>query len=114
MRASHDKGGTSMSKKSKAAGDADKIHEVKQTAEQEPAVSSALFVGRTLISVNQSLPPVQRKPTFFHFQMSLPKQKKRLKQTIMQTLPGQVTPLPKTKRLLLNQPLRLLPNNQTV
>ena len=34
-----------MSKKSKAAGDADKIHEVKQTAEQEPAVSSALFCG---------------------------------------------------------------------
>jgi len=45
MRASHDKGGTSMSKKSKAAGDADKIHEVKQTAEQDPAVSSALFCG---------------------------------------------------------------------
>lgn len=107
-----------MSKKSKAAGDADKIHEVKQTAEQEPAVSSALFCGTDFDIVNQSLPPVQRKPTFFHFQMSLPKQKKRLKQTIMQTLPGQVTPLPKTKRLLLNQPLllplRLLPNNQTV
>lgn len=34
-----------MSKKSKAAGDADKIHEVKQTAEQDPAVSSALFCG---------------------------------------------------------------------
>lgn len=34
-----------MSKKSKAAGDADKIHEVKQNAKQEPAVSSALFCG---------------------------------------------------------------------
>lgn len=34
-----------MSKKSKVAGDADKIHEVKQTAEQDPAVSSALFCG---------------------------------------------------------------------
>ena len=84
-----------MSKKSKAAGDADKIHEVKQT-------------------VNQSLPPVQRKPTSFHFQMSLPKQKKRLKQTIMQTFPGQVTPLPKTRRLPLNQSLLVLPNNQTL
>ena len=29
----------------KRQGDADKIHEVKQTAEQDPAVSSALFCG---------------------------------------------------------------------
>ena len=99
-----------MSKKSKAAGDADKIHEVKQTAEQEPAVSSALFCGTDF----DICAPVQRKPTSFHFQMSLPKQKKRLKQTIMQTFPGQVTPLPKTRRLPLNQPLLLLPNNQTL
>nr|WP_317378711.1 hypothetical protein [uncultured Faecalimonas sp.] len=34
-----------MSKKSKAANEADKIHEVKQSETQEPAVSSALFSG---------------------------------------------------------------------
>ncbi len=34
-----------MSKKSKAANEADKIHEVKQSEKQEPAVSSALFSG---------------------------------------------------------------------
>lgn len=103
-----------MSKKSKAAGDADKIHEVKQTAEQEPAVSSALFCG-TDFDICEPVPSTsQRKPTSFHFQMSLPKQKKRLKQTIMQTFPGQVTPLPKTRRLPLNQPLLLFPNNQTL
>lgn len=34
-----------MSKKSKAANEADKIHEVKQTEKQEPAISSALFSG---------------------------------------------------------------------
>lgn len=44
-----------MSKKAKAANDADKIHEAKQKQQQEPAISSALFSG-TDFDICESVP----------------------------------------------------------